>query len=147
MKRRYVLSGNPCKYCLTRPVCNQTCDDFENYGCTVHDFTFYSYLFGIAILFVVILFGLYHTLPWWQVAPIFGFSVLIFGYIKTIVEIKKDENSEEWKEMKKWQRGLICVLGPILMFGSYTWDKMPVDKPIDDFIYKYIKKLQPNREY
>ena len=136
-----MIVFNPCKYCLSRPVCRTTCDDFEKYGVRVHDTLFISYMIVLAIVLLSFMIGCYWVLPNNYIHGILTVIVL-YGYYHAAKEIKNDK---DFPTYKWWQKTLLWVFGPFLLLTGITWDKIPIDKPIEDFIYKHIKRLQPER--
>lgn len=130
---------SPCKYCITKSMCDNVCNGFRNYGIHVHD-TLYV-LYGIALILAIasLLYISYIILPASFVHGMIT-SVLILGYYTSYKIINEDYDPDE-----DWNKLFLYIVGPFLFLMSMTWDEIPVDKPIDDFIYKHIKKHQPNK--
>lgn len=129
---------NPCKHCLTRGICRERCEDLKQYGLTVHDTTYVMYMIVVVLISVSISYGLCMILPNTFVYGII-FTIISFGYYKVVKEIRTYKNTE-WKEMYKWEKFVTCMAGPLFVFVSVTWDLVPVDNLINNYIYKYVEK-------
>ena len=130
---------NPCKTCISRPVCRNECKDFVEFGVTTHDWLYLSWVITIILSSMFILTGFYMILPSVYVS-ITIFNLICFGYYKSIKEIILD--IKEIKKHTVCQQIMLWSIGPLLMFASITWEKLPLDDPIDNFIYKYNKKVK-----
>lgn len=130
---------NPCKTCITRPVCRGECDEFIDYGCNIHDVTFISWIIFLFVVFVSVFVVLYLILNPLYVSGIL-ISILCFGYYKAAEEIFSD--MKDFKRHKIWQQGVMCIFGPFLLLGSISWQYVPIDPQLDNFIYKYNKKVK-----
>lgn len=130
---------NPCKRCITRAVCKNKCKDFVEFGCTTHNWTYFLWFTFLFLSFLSITVLLYMNIN-----PLYAsfhvLNLLWFGYYKSIKETLKD--IDNLKEYKIWKQWIIWGFGPLILFTTITWDKLPVDNLIDNFIYKYNKKVK-----
>ena len=131
-----MILKNPCKICITKPVCERECDDLTDYGETIYGVFYILFMVIIALIFVSICLLLYFILPS-IFTTIFMTSVLSIGYFLSIREIITDNV----KEKILWKNVVICLFGPLLMIASFLGNAIGIDQPLDNFIYKHNKKV------
>lgn len=135
---------NPCKHCISRPVCNKQCDDFHCYEQTV--------IILWSISFIVISF-----IAWWisyylvwnnygQIPRFIMTMIITIGYIRSSIEIFKDRDfifkDRDFKDHKIYEKMLACILGPYGMVTMWTLDKINFDYYIEKYIlYRFKKNL------
>jgi len=131
-----MIFTNPCKACITKPVCRRECDDLTDYGETIYGVFYILFMVIIALIFVSICLVLYFILSS-IFTTIFMTSVLSIGYFLSIREIITDNIKEEIL----WKKVIVWLFGPLLMVASYMGNAIGCDQPLDNFIYKHNKKV------
>lgn len=137
-KMRSISLKNPCKYCITRPVCKKVCKDHIEYtnGIEMVIGTFIL----LSIIFIVTWFSL---LLWDAQSVIAKYSVIAFWilcYYFGIVAIIK-EDAKTFSDAKIYQQALIILFSPWGEFTINVIDFLNLDKPVDKFCYRYIKHI------
>ena len=140
-----LIFKHPCKCCLTKPVCKKLCEDFKNYGATVHDITFVLWISTVVTALIVIIYGLYSFTK-----PLYAHGImtciLLFGYYQGFKTIFEDLKTFKKDFKYLWQRILMSIIAPVLLLSVYLWDRMDfVEKPIENYIYRHIMKMHPDK--
>ena len=74
--------------------------------------------------------------------------ILGFGYFWAGLEIAGDIDGFREEFPNFWFRSFVMFISPLLVTGAWTWEKLEfLDKPLDNYIYKHIKKLQPKKDF
>lgn len=127
---------NPCKVCLTRPVCKNICDDLRDYDNLIR--TIIYILFTTFVGIIILTMGLITYKFYPNIFTVLLFiSMLIWGFIHSLKEVYTDN---EFSSYKLWQKILLFIFAPLLLLSVIIWDVLPFESIIDCHIYKYALK-------
>jgi len=132
-----VKFSNPCKYCLTRPVCRKKCDDLKNHMDT-NEVTF-----CITILLMIIGIVVASIIVTWNIF-ILRISLLISVMLSYAFSIKYFLENEADKDIleKKLELSVVLLISPWGFTTAYLMDKFDLDKYVDKFSKRYADHLE-----
>lgn len=133
-----IIFKHPCRYCLSRPICNEICDKFRKYHVWFSDFAVWGYIIFAALLFISIFSLLYIFIPT-PYNKIVGTLIIIGCYSVLIAEMIGTAGLDG---MDFWEKVLTWTIGPILVIIGLTYHRLSIEDVTENFIYRYIKRLQ-----
>jgi len=142
MSREKDIFKNPCKYCLTKPICKRKCKELGNYHNTMID----CLLMILALTFIVS--TILSTYLIWNISDmkikviiLISLYTIIYGVAFKHTVINEQIDFEEG--MNFIYIGFLLSLSPYILASMFIVHHIEKTEITDLFVYRYNKKLNP----
>ena len=133
---------NPCKYCLTKPICKNKCKELGDYHNTMITCLHMILAVTFLTLFVIT------TSFIWQISDmkvkliiLMCLYVVVYGMALKLIYIDEEINIDDG--MNFIQQGVVLLISPFIFASMFSTHHIEKTEYTDAFIYRYNKKLNP----
>ena len=134
---------NPCKHCLTRPVCKDKCDELGTHYNTIGTTLFtlsMLILAGTLITFSVLLWSKNILIFPLKFAVIFFWGAVYSGFVKDFIQ----EEYEGLRKAKLWQQIGAVIICPFGISCNWFFEKFDLEESIEKFTCRYYIRKNGN---